>query len=102
MSAAQEIFDVIREGNTARLGALLTADPSLAGVRNESARADGRASVAPLRPVSDSEAVGPRSVRAGGRASRVEISGDLLSPFCSSQGSYPNGRARYDPCTDFS
>src|SRR2546425_7357976 len=35
MSAAQEIFDVIREGNTARLGALLTADPSLAGVRNE-------------------------------------------------------------------
>src|SRR3989441_4896565 len=35
MSAAGEIFDVIREGNTARLGALLAADPSLAGVRNE-------------------------------------------------------------------
>jgi len=35
MSAAQEIFDVIREGDAARLGALLAADPSLAGVRNE-------------------------------------------------------------------
>jgi len=35
MSAAQEIFDVIREGDAARLGVLLAADPSLAGVRNE-------------------------------------------------------------------
>src|SRR5207244_4560812 len=35
MSAAQEIFDVIREGDTGRLGALLAAEPSLAGVRNE-------------------------------------------------------------------
>ncbi len=35
MSAAQELFDVIREGDAARLGALLAAEPSLAGVRNE-------------------------------------------------------------------
>jgi len=35
MSAAQEIFDVIRQGDAARLGALLAAEPSLAGVRNE-------------------------------------------------------------------
>src|SRR3989475_8976308 len=35
MSAVQEIFDVIREGDTGRLGALLAADASLAGVRNE-------------------------------------------------------------------
>src|SRR3981081_4247735 len=48
-----------------------------------------------------SEAVGPRSVRAGGRGSRVEISGDLLSPYSSSQGSFPNGRAPPDQRTDF-
>ena len=31
---SQEIFDVVRAGDTGRLQALLTADPSLANVRN--------------------------------------------------------------------
>jgi ankyrin repeat protein len=35
MEPAQEIFDVVRAGNTARLQALLDADPKLANVRNE-------------------------------------------------------------------
>ena len=35
MSGTSEIFDVIRAGDEARLEALLAADPSLAGARNE-------------------------------------------------------------------
>jgi len=35
MGAAQEIFDVVRAGDTARLKALLAAEPGLVNVRNE-------------------------------------------------------------------
>jgi ankyrin repeat protein len=35
MDPSQEIFDVIRSGDTGRLQALLRADPGLANVRNE-------------------------------------------------------------------
>lgn len=35
MSATQEIFDVVRAGDTARLKALLAAEPGLANARNE-------------------------------------------------------------------
>ena|SRR5213593_2132994 len=35
MEPSREIFDVVRAGDTGRLQALLSADPSLASVRNE-------------------------------------------------------------------
>ena len=35
MSPVQEVFDVIRQGDAARLRALLAADPSLVNARNE-------------------------------------------------------------------
>src|SRR5207237_10658889 len=53
--------------------------------------ADGLAGVAPLCPISGSETLVARSAHSGGRASRVEFDGDLLSPFSSSHGSSRTG-----------
>src|SRR5438270_1327378 len=52
-------------------------------------------------PFRNAETVGPRSAHAARRAPRVEFDGDLLSPYCSSHGRFPNGRTPYDSKRSF-